>query len=339
MSELLTVAALDIRDGPEAVPGASVLATLDPRRYRRVGLALDRNEPGVLRDGALDAAVLLPPLDDPRFSGALVATILREKIRVVLPGSAPAATALTRAAPLLQPCGCGTPIRDAAPLEALAQVGVGDLCRRFGIPLGRFFELPNDDVLQTSVELPWPVLLIGADGRRVRAGDEWEVIHGRRELSSAGRVSAVPVDPTRLIEAFLVTDASQRLLGGAAARVLSDDSRQRPWMAVTVDNPELLEAAKRAVLALDLTGPVTLLLQWEGPAHQIIDVVPGFPLWIEVVLGGGPHLVERAVAAALGEAESVKPEFTPAGILFSQSFEDFVVDPDHPVLSKLESVV
>ena len=339
MSDLQTVAVLDLRDGPEAVAGASILATLDQERYRRLGLVFDRNESGALRDGVLDALALLPKPGDMRFPGELSEALIREGARVVLPGSMIAAHALARSAALLERDGVATPFCDPALLEKLAREGVAALGRRSGLPLGRFIDLPQDGVNRAAANLPYPVLFLGADSRRIRATDEWEAIHAWQALAPTGRVDAVPVDPTRLFEVALVTDAEQRLLAVAAVRVLADDARARPWMAVTIDNQAVLEAARRAILALDLVGPFTLLFQWDGPTYRLLDVQPGFPLWIEVVLGGGPHLVERSIAVALGEATPVTPEFTPPGILFSQSSEDLVFDPEDPVLSNLESEV
>ncbi|MFH0947026.1 MAG: hypothetical protein V2A76_17690 [Planctomycetota bacterium] len=147
-------------------------------------------------------------------------------------------------------------------------------------------------------------------------------------------MSWAPVDPERLFEVALVQDAGRGALGVAAVRVLAGDGRARPWMALTIENRPLAGTAARFAAALGIEGPLHLLFQEAEGVYRVLDVQAGFPMWIEVVRKGGPNLVEMAVRQALGEPFEGPGggglPATPAGILFSQTAEDIVIDPAHP---------
>ncbi|MBI4879438.1 MAG: hypothetical protein HY812_07220 [Planctomycetes bacterium] len=328
MDNRRTVAVLDLWDGPEAAAGASVLAALDCARFRRVGLVLRGREAGARRNGALDATAMLPALKDAAFLEALLEALQRAGAGVLLPGSIEAAFAVARWRTSLARAGVAIPPAACETLALLAEHGILEACCRASLPVGKLADLSREPGALRAQGLHWPLLLLGAAGERRRAGDAWEALRGVEPLAARGRVCFAPFDPARLFEAALVLDERRGVLGASAVRVLADDERVRPWLAVTVENETLLAAASRLGVALGLLGPAHFLFQQEGAAFHALDAQPGFPLWIEATAAAGPHLVEIAVCQALGEEAAPAIAATPAGVLFSQTAEDFAFDPE-----------
>lgn len=338
MGDRLTVAVLGLADGPEADAGVSVLATLGRERHRRVGLITDPHEAGAWREGLLEAVATLPPVAATGFTAALLTALSALGASVVLPGSTKAAFALGRAAAGLLERNVGSPPLSLAILESLATEGIEPL-RKQGLPAAR---LRRDEPipLPPRPEDRWPMLFVAADGRRRLAVDPWDARRALAALRASGcRVSWAAVDPHRMYEVALVMNGERRAVGAAAVRVMAGDERARPWMALTVENQPLVEAAVRLTAALELEGPMHLLFVEEAGVYRALDIQPGFPVWIEVVRDEGPNLVELCVRQARGEPLASPsagiPPAAPAGILFSQTAEDIVIDPDHPVLKGL----
>lgn len=329
MGERMRVAVIGLADGPVAEAGAGVLACLDPERYERIGVLGDRNEAGAVRPGVIDRALLLPPLHHVGFLPALVEAIVAEDLRVLLPGSPRAAAALARGRGLLAPTGVALPRRHHSSITEIAGKALTTAAQRAGVAARDRDQVSADVDSFESVET-WPIVLIGSNGARRIAKDAWGAIRAVESLArDAAQVVACPWNPEEVFEIALSVSRARELLGAAAVRVLADDARTRPWLAVTIENRPLVEAAARFAYHNGLVGPLHFLFnKGDGPL-ELVDVQPGFPLWIEVIAGEKPNLVDQAVLHALAAkpaARRAKP-WTPAGVLFSQTAEDFVVEP------------
>ncbi len=331
MGERMRVAVIGLADGPVAEAGAGVLACLDPERYERIGVLGDPNEAGAARPGVIDRALLLPPLLDVGFLPALVEAIVAEDLRVLLPGSPRAAAALARGRGLLAPTGVALPRRhvSSTSITDLSGEGLTAAARWAGVAARERTEVSADEDSFEPFET-WPIALIGAEGARRVATDAWEAIRAVESLErDATRVVACPWNPEEVFEVALSVSRARELLGMAAVRVLADDARTRPWLAVTIENRPLVVAAARFAYHNGLVGPLHFLFNKGDGPPELVDVQPGFPLWIEVVSGESQSLVDQAVLHALAAkpaAGRARPS-TPAGVLFSQTAEDFVVGP------------
>jgi hypothetical protein len=330
------VAVVGLEDGPERCAGPGVLAALSRERFHRVAIAGSPHESGARCEELFDAlAGALTPASGSREAAEQLAELAREhEIEAFLPGSPAAARILARASRLLARAGARTPPFDRAALERLRADGIAVRCERGRVPVAELYPLAGD---VTAAELaasgPWPVTLLGSDGARRRAVDALEAARAARTLRSQGavRVGLAHVDARNTYEQAALVGSDGRWLGSASVRVLADDDRLRPWLAVTVDDERLERAGREALAVLDLRGPCSLLLHERGGEIELADLQPGFPVWIEVVLGGGPNLVELAVDDLLGGAGGSRVEpagRTPAGTLFSHCAHDVVVGAD-----------
>lgn len=100
-----------------------------------------------------------------------------------------------------------------------------------------------------------------------------------------------------------LADAQGRLLGAVPMKKLQLDDRGKAWGAITVDDPELIEAARRVVEGLRWAGPLELeLMRKDGSGEPyLIELNPRFPAWIHLAAAAGQNLPWRLLQLLLGE--------------------------------------
>ena len=314
----ITVAVVGVRDGPEADAGSAILACLDRKRFERVALVAGHTESGAYRRDLVDRAFRVPDPWDAAFEKSLA----RLKLDVVLPGSRESVLPLARAAAALK---AKVPLPAPQRCEKIEREGTGEPCRRFGLPrvAERLLGYPPDP---TGAQ--FPATLIDGCGNRRRVADAHELVRTARGLRERGyfRIGVVHHDPASCFETCAVVGRDGVVLASASVRVLADDARERPWMTVTVDHPDLRSATARLAGALQLDGPVTASFSRIGGRFHVLDARPGLPLWIESCTLAGPNLVEVLVDYARGAAVTPKGHVAP-GVVFSQTADDVLIDP------------
>jgi carbamoyl-phosphate synthase large subunit len=98
-------------------------------------------------------------------------------------------------------------------------------------------------------------------------------------------------------------DGEGGLLGAVPMKKLQLDDRGKAWGAVTVDDPELIEAARQVVAGLRWRGPIELELMRKdgGGEPHLIELNPRFPAWIHLAGAAGQNLPWALLRMALGE--------------------------------------
>ena len=99
-------------------------------------------------------------------------------------------------------------------------------------------------------------------------------------------------------------DEEGRLVGAVPMKKLQLDDRGKAWGAITIDDPELLAAARRVVEGLRWSGPLELeLMRQEGSGEPyLIELNPRFPAWIHLAAAAGQNLPWQFLRLLLGEA-------------------------------------
>ena len=95
-----------------------------------------------------------------------------------------------------------------------------------------------------------------------------------------------------------------RMLGAVPMKKLQLDDRGKAWGAITVDDPELVAAARSVVHGLRWAGPIELeLMRQEGTEEPyLIELNPRFPAWIHLAAAAGQNLPWSLLRLLRGEA-------------------------------------
>jgi hypothetical protein len=321
---------LGLDDGPEAAWGPFVLACLPARRFRRVGAVFSPFESGAYRGDLLDSVhrVSAPEADPRRFAADLVRVVTREKAIAVIAGSPRATDALARAAGALRAAGAAVLVPTPERLARLTIPSLIQACRKKRLKCARVLEFPiGVSFAALPLDLRYPVTVVLEGRPPVRCSDPAQVAATSRE--APGRVILVDRNPDLVFESAVVCDARGRVRSHAGARVIAADARGRPWMAVTVDDPELRAAAVRVAAALGVVGAIVMTFEG-GNEYRVADVRPGFPMWVEGAHAAEVPLVLDLLSQAGGKAAAPSGPAR-AGVLFSQTAEDLPIDLQQPV--------
>ncbi|MBM3991297.1 MAG: hypothetical protein FJ298_09875 [Planctomycetes bacterium] len=330
MSSRARVVVVGLEDGPECCAGPGLLACLEGRQ--RVALATRACESGAFRPGIAEEFALCPAEGSAPLEQGALALASKTRACVLVPGSAGVANSLAGTAARLARRGVRALVPTPAAVAALAPSQLALTCKRARVRSVWTREIPPDataeQLLASSV---WPLTLLGGLGLRRRAMDAMEALRHARSLRSLGAsaVYASSPSPRALVECCVAITSEGKSLGSCSVRVLEDDERLRPWLAVTIEDERL----ERATLALARTarirGPLLVTFVLTGGEPHVLDAQAAFPSWIEICLREGPNLPRLAVEAALG-ARMPRARRVPAGTLLSQVAHDVVVDPLGP---------
>ena len=331
----IAIAVVGLADGPEAAAGAGILNCLSAHRFLRVGVIADATEAGAYQQRLMDKIALLPPPGSTAFVAAMLDCISTFELKAIIPGTAAIAAELQIGA-----------VEYASRGACLIQTGSAAYLDKLYADVASSGALPMlaRDLIQNPMEVgvhPACVsgLIQGAHGGRKKCFDNWQAIRACEAMGEGSKFLS-PWDSRLAFEAVIVPDPHGKVLASATVRVLADDDNLRPWMAVSVQNDELDQLLQRISSQLCLDGPAQVLLQHVNSQFLIASVQPGLPIWIEITRAAGPDLLAIAIDSALqGESASAfdRPQRVPAGILFSQSAEDLVLNDQHPLAAQLQN--
>ncbi len=328
-TEVVRIGVAGLDDGPEAGFGPAVLAGLDPARHVRTAIAFHHAESGAYRTDLYEAVLRGAPPEDgeERFAAVLLAAARRARLQVIVPGVPRLVAPLARCAAAFRKAGICVVAPEVRQLPRLWAGGAIEWVRRRGAPVAVVHELPRH---ARPVDFPavWPhaLTVVADDGSQLRCSDVYQAMAFERGCRARHleRVVLIEVDPFSTCEVAVVCGPGGRPRASVAVRVLADDDRGRPWAAVTLAAPALEAAAAKVCGHLAVSGP--LVLTFTGSAEpRFAGVRFGWPMWAEAAQAAGVNLVEVGVRLARG-AKVARPPVGAAGILFSQTAEDLVVD-------------
>jgi hypothetical protein len=329
----IPIAVVGLTDGPEAAAGVSLLQCLPPHRFLRIGIIADATEAGAHQPRLLDKVAHLPVPSDSSFLPAMLDVVVAFGVRVIVPGT-------TAIAQDLQAYAADFAARGAV---VLAATGAAQMDQRLmvaaahaSLPMVERVAIEQaDEVAQHPFCLSG--LLQNDRGLRKKCFDSWQALRAVEKLQ-ANHIWLSPWDSQNAFEAVVIPNQAGQILASGTVRIIADDDNSRPWMAVSMESAELDALLQRACLELQLDGPAHFLLQRSHSQFKIAAVHAGFPMWMEITRAAGPDLLGVAVELALGEVPAAidRIQRLPAGILFSQSAEDLVLNDQHPLAAQLK---
>ncbi len=325
MKELIAVVGQE--DGPEGSPGPSVIGALRAGKRRCLAVALSPHEAGIWREPRADAVLVLAAGSGP---AELARSLRKAKVTLALPGSFAGALLLAEASSWLADANIAN--SNAHPEALLRHVHTGlhsCISTRAGAWLARGADVAAPAHAESlALAQGWPQVLVSDRGltQRVHTAQSARKAVERLRAAGAERLTLLETRPGSLLEVALVRIKGE-VAGAIAVQVLADDDRERPWCAVSIDDPALLAWAGAAAKELAFDGPMTLRFQQHGVTPLLMEIRPTFPHWIEAAAVAGAPLVERLLAATEGRAWKGRVQARP-GVLFSASAEDAVISPE-----------
>jgi carbamoyl-phosphate synthase large subunit len=316
-------------------PGLAVIRALreaDPS-WRIVALPYDRLGTAAYAADLIDAHALVPaPAAGPaalleRFR----AITERHPLHIVIPTVDAELPHYVALRPALRRLGIATGLPSATALRAREKRRLPELGRRASVAVPDTTVLPSKEAVERMApRLCYPQVLKGAmvDSKVVHWPEDFVV--AARELADLWGYPLVtqPVIPG---EEYDVAGVAQdgELLGAAVMKKLGVTSKGTAWAGVTVDEPDLVEQARRLARALEWEGGMEaeFIRSADGVAY-CFEINGRFPSWIALAAAAGANL--PAMLVHMLQDERVEPAVGRAGRLFTRALVERVFT-DHPL--------
>lgn len=331
----VAVTGLNATDNP--APGVAVIRSLRaaPGFLGKVlGLAYDALDSGLYStEIGLDAGLLIPyPSQGVEALGARLREIhQRRHIDVIIPTLDSELPAFIALEPELRELGIRMFLPTREQYDLRSKVRLAELGRKAGL------DVPAQQVLSDVAEvyrlpsdLPYPLVVKG-----VFYGAT--VVHGPDEAAAAFHAVVarwgLPVIVQRFhagqeYDVVAVGDGRGGMIGAVPMRKLLLSDKGKGWAGVAVNDPHLLEAARRFFAATSWRGPCELeILKTPEDRYLLIEVNPRFPAWCHLASGAGQNLPWAVARLALGEPVDPMTEFR-AGTLFVRISLDLIASMD-----------
>lgn len=324
MQTNVTVAVTGIHLGENPQPGPGVIRSLREawgNRVRIVGLAYDALDSSLYAPKLLDEGFLVP------YPSAGPATYLRRlreiheqvPIDAIIPCLDLELPVFDEMAQDLGALGIRAFLPRRADLSRRAKDQLPQLADLVGIATPETHAVTDEGALARIAErLGFPYVLKGphCDAEIVRGASEaYSLFH--RLAQRWG----LPLLAQRFIEGdefdvVCLGDGQGTMPGAVAMRKTLLTRLGKAWGAVTIDDPDLLEAARKIVESLNWRGgcEVELLRERRGRIY-LIEVNPRFPAWVYLATAAGVNLPWGLLQLALdGHVEAFPPAH--AGIFY-----------------------
>jgi carbamoyl-phosphate synthase large subunit len=208
--------------------------------------------------------------------------------------------------PKLEKLGIRTLLPDATTLDRRSKIGIASLAPRLGLraPYSRLAR-SYEDVLAVSREFFLPFVVKGHYYGAV-------VVPSFDQLAPAVQTVAGAWGYPLVLQEFVpgveydtaaVSDSGGKLFGAVPMKKLQLDPRGKAWGGITVDDPQLVRAARLAAAELGWPGPFELevMRHAETGDPYLLEINPRFPAWIQLTVAAGQNLPWMLLQLACGE--------------------------------------
>lgn len=307
----IRVAVSGLHAGENAQPGPGVIRSLREAlgdRVSIVGIAYDALDSSLYAPGLLDDGVLFPyPSAGPEAWFDRLLQIRNEGgVDLLIPNLDVELPLVQRLVPRLQELGVSVVLPDTAAFQRRTKDRLPELAAQFGIAVPETVRVLDSATLaQAGARLGYPLVVKGPFY-------EAEVVHGPAEATTAFlKLSAkwgLPLLAQRFVkgEEFDVVclgDGKGRMLGAVPMRKTMITKMGKAWGGVTIDDPALVEVARKLVCGLQWRGgcEVEALRGATDGRIYLIEVNPRFPAWVYLATAAGCNLPLGLLRLARGE--------------------------------------
>ena len=325
------VTGINAADNPG--PGVGVARSLKEDAeldLRIVGLAYDAMEPGVYMDWLISKSFSLPYPSGGGESYVSRLSYVKDRygLDCVIPCLDAELPIYIKYADDLERAGIHTFLPTMKQFRLRGKDKLNEIAAKIGVRVPRTAVVTSDDMLYEALErLGLPVILKGIFYEAHRAYTSQDaVIHYRNLVAKWG----YPVVVQKIVAGDELNvvglgDGEGDALGMVAIKKVATTSLGKIWSGVTVNHPELLDAAKRFVSEYHWRGPFEFECMVCDDDVYLIEINPRFPAWVYFATGVGVNLPSMLLRRCLDLPTQPATEYA-AGKLLVRYTHEFVTD-------------
>jgi len=230
----------------------------------------------------------------------------RAKIDAVIPTLDSELPLYIELIPHLEKLGIGVVLPDLRTLDMRSKIGIANLAPRLGLraPYSRLART-YDEVFVVAREFMLPFVVKGHYYGAI-------TIQSFDQLAAAAQTVAGAWGYPLVIQEFVpgveydtaaLSNREGMLLGAVPMKKLQLDGRGKAWGGITVDDPELVRAARLVAADLRWPGPFEIEVMRHAVSGDpyLLEINPRFPAWVQLTTAAGQNLPFALVRLACGE--------------------------------------
>ena len=305
----LTIAVTGLNATDNPAPGVGVLRSLrmgEGAQDRLIGLAYDALDPGVYaKDLASDVFLLpYPSSSVEAFLGRIAAIHERVGLDVIIPTlDAELPTFLTIEKALAE-MGIGMLLPTREQLEARSKAKLAVMGQRAGIPVPATATVQSaDEMFRVHERIAYPFFVKGVFYGATRVATLDEALGAFHKAAAQWGLPIVVQSIVRGEELNVVAlgDGEGGMTGAVPMKKLLLTDKGKGWAGITIDDPGLLDLARRFFAATKWRGPCEVeVIRDEGGGYHLLEINPRFPAWVHLAAASGMNLPRAAATLAAG---------------------------------------
>ena len=303
------VAVTGLHRGENPQPGPAVTASLR-RRFpdlRIIGLSYDPLESGQYAAGLdrIDAAYLVPypRLGHQELLKRLDAIARKDPFDIVIPCLDSEIPNYLRLQRDLAKRGISCVLPDAKAMQRRGKENLSKLCEDIGVPTPATRASSNlDELLVFAESLGYPTYVKGRfyEARLVHSPLELRIAFDELMQAWGGPVLVQEVVVGEEYDVVGLGDGKGGIVGSCTIRKMLRTKAGKGFGGVVVADPSLDKLAQKVIRALKWNGPFELeFVKSPRRPHQLFEMNPRFPAWVDFPSQLGCNLPARMVARML----------------------------------------
>jgi carbamoyl-phosphate synthase large subunit len=296
-------------------PGLAVARSLREAlgdSVRIVGLSYDVLDAGLYLPQYCDAAYLLPypSAGEDQLMQRIHYIQQREQMDMMIPCLDAELLSFTRLKTAFEELGIRMLLPDREQLLRRNKDRLGELAEQADIRYPESKNISNTGFFYQCHEQGWryPMVVKGL------FYDAAVVHNAEQGVAAFQRIAAdwgLPVLVQRYAKGHEVNlvalgDGTGEMLGAVMMRKQAVTDKGKAWAAITIEDPNLYETARKLVQALRWSGPLEVeILKEEGGQYLLIEINPRFPAWVYLATASGVNLPAALVSILRGETPTL----------------------------------
>ncbi len=321
----IAISGLNNTDNP--APGIGVAKSLKDE-HTLIGLSYDPNEPGVYQ-GLFEKIYLMPypTLGFEELKNRIVYIKEQSGIDFIIPNLDAELPLYIKYQDEIRDLGVNTYLPSLECFEMRDKSKLPKLSKELGIYHPKTIEITSlDDLISATKEFGFPMMVKGNYYKAYKAYTLDEAIEYYYKISNEWGfpLLAQEVVSGEEINYIGIGDGKQ-LLGGIGIKKLTTTELGKVWSAVSIENPMLLEVAKKFVESTGWQGPFEIETMSYANHINLIEINPRFPAWLYFSTQLGINLPKIMIDLALGK--ELKPNLDyPKEKMYMRYIEEAMVD-------------
>jgi carbamoyl-phosphate synthase large subunit len=330
----VTVAVTGLNNIDSPGPGIPVIRGIRESKVfdvRIVGLAYEHLEPGIYMRDLVDKTYMIPYPSEGK--DALFKRLLeihaKEKLDVIIPNFDAELFSFIKLEKKLEDIGIKTYLPSIEQFEERNKSNLSAYGEKYGVHVPASSEVYSTSDLNNILRsMNYPVMIKGKYYDAYAANSVEQAVNYFIRLSAKWGFPVIVQEFIRGTEVNVVAlgDGGGNLIAAVPMRKQYITEKGKAWGGITIEDPSLLELARKIIFQTKWKGGMELeLIRSVDHKLYLIEINPRIPAWVYLAVGAGQNIPEALLKLTLGMEVNPFTRYD-VGKMFVRYSYDMIVD-------------